>query len=151
MPLLEHLIGVSITYIGNIMPKDPAPYYSFFSMIFVEEWFMRTVGVAFLAWVSVVILRAMIFGGNLSKAKKSRIKQRTTQYYIPLNFAWSLMMSVQYYLRKQGGDKDYMDFFHHLYWFLIFSLFAFGVHMIWVLGFAPWSDKKFGTNWLGKK
>ena len=133
------------------MPKNPENYYSFFSMIFVEEWFMRTVGVAFLAWVSVVIVRAILYGGNVSQSKHSRIKNHTKKYYVPLNFIWSIIISLQYYSTKQGNGMRYIDVFYHLYWFLIFSFVAFGMHIIWTKGIAPFSDKKFGTNWLGQK
>jgi len=122
--------------------------YNFVADLILQEWFIRTIGVAFFAWVTVVIIRAIKYGANNIKEKdKAKMKQRTKKYYLPANMVWSIVFTLRYsnidLIKNKSISIDM------LYWFLVYSFIAMGIHVIWTRGIAPFSDKRFKTNWLG--
>ena len=121
--------------------------YNFVAELILQEWAVRTIATAVFAWIGVVIIRALRYGQN--PKNKDKIRQQTKKFYLPFTLSWSILFFVKY--QEQEILSGEIQWLNELYWFLILSFSAVGIHVIWVRGIAPFSDKKFNTNWLGKK
>ena len=121
--------------------------YNFIAEIILQEWAVRTLAVAVLAWIGVVIIRALKYGQN--PKNKDKIKRQTQIFYLPFTLLWSLIFFLKYQ-EEQILNRE-IKWLNEFYWFLIFFFIAVGLHVLWVRGIAPFSDKKFNTNWLGNR
>jgi len=121
--------------------------YNFLAEIILQEWAVRSIMTSIMAWIGVVIIRALRYGQN--PKRKDKIRKQTKRFYLPFTLIWSIIFFLKYQ-EEQILSRE-VRWLNELYWFLIYFFIAVGIHVLWVRGIAPFSDKKFNTNWLGNK
>ena len=122
--------------------------YDWFAKIILQEWAVKTIGIAVFTYVWVSVIRGAKYGKNGKSREK--IKKEARRYYIPLNFILSIIFALKYI----SDDMKYgvlIDWYDEGWWFFVFSSCALLVHIVWDKGIGPYMDKRWGTNWRGLK
>ena len=117
-----------------------------FGVIIEQEWLQRTFFVAILAWSTVSMTRTIWFGFSkkITPQKIIQIKYATDRLFYIFALLWSFIFIISFSANAQSGRSLLLN---SIYFFMYYSIVIF-LKQIWSKGIAPFTDRKFGTNFI---